>query len=540
MKVTLKSNTIAPINTIDGAAANCYDTDITAENYKEGRLMRQCANSGHLAVLEFADFVFHIEGVSRALLAQITRHRLASFAVRSQRYCSSFGEGILPLPSGNGQKADKKCHYDVNQEQFLSKMYDKGYSTPELAELYHIPVTTIDGIIKRYTKMRDFSESKFINNNYFAHIDNSLKAYILGFIYADGCISVKPNGQKELVIDQKERERVLMTHILRELKPLGKLIRCGHEDMIRMSVQSNQICDDLMLYGVIPHKGTLADFSMILRNVDDKYIPDVIRGIVDGDGHISIMYNKDNTIADARLEIGGTHQTCEGIQQYLCKKLSLNQTVIQHNGNQSYKLTYGGTRQVKKILNYLYQNVDFNFIHSIKAKALFQLLPEYKQLYCTKITDYIFNTYECVVPPSYFSNIDIINSYINTLDVIRETYTYIQKQLAKNGRYGEAANEDARFILPNACCTILEVKMNLRELMHFMNERLCNRAQWEIRELALEMKKCVTAQYPELADYLVPKCEKNKALMYCPEHKCCGRHPKLKDIVEKIERIEKK
>lgn len=137
-----------------------------------------------------------------------------------------------------------------------------------------------------------------------------------------------------------------------------------------------------------------------------------------------------------------------------------------------------------------------------------------------------------MTPKTICKNEEALAKYNACMDYLRRTYADLQEL--------GVPNEDARMVLPNACYTTLEVKMNLRELMHFMNERLCNRAQWEIRELALEMKKCVIAQYPELADYLVPKCEKNKALMYCPEHKCCGRHPKLKDIVEKIEIIEKK
>ena len=100
-------------------------------------------------------------------------------------------------------------------------------------------------------------------------------------------------------------------------------------------------------------------------------------------------------------------------------------------------------------------------------------------------------------------------------------------------------NEDARMVLPNACETIIEVKMNLRTLMNFMHERLCTCAQWEIRELALAMKKVVVEQVPQLEEYLVPKCEQfGKELGFCMETKKrrealkCNRHPRLADIFE--------
>lgn len=94
--------------------------------------------------------------------------------------------------------------------------------------------------------------------------------------------------------------------------------------------------------------------------------------------------------------------------------------------------------------------------------------------------------------------------------------------------------EDARFVLPNACETILEVKMNGRELIHFMNERLCTRAQWEIREMALHMKKCVREhdeQCAEFAKFLRPKCQIHAPYNFCTEgHGACGAAPKLKDV----------
>lgn len=97
MKVTLTRITDDPIGAIDEAAANCYNTDITAEDYQKGKLMRGCLKSGHHAVTEFAHLTFHIEGVSRALTHQLVRHRLASFAQRSKRYCSEDGfEYVIP------------------------------------------------------------------------------------------------------------------------------------------------------------------------------------------------------------------------------------------------------------------------------------------------------------------------------------------------------------------------------------------------------------------------------------------------------------
>ena len=74
-------------------------------------------------------------------------------------------------------------------------------------------------------------------------------------------------------------------------------------------------------------------------------------------------------------------------------------------------------------------------------------------------------------------------------------------------------NEDARYLLPNACETSLYLSCNLRELIHMCNERLCRRAQWEIQEL---MKAMVELVPPELNFMLVPKCQSGRIICNDP------------------------
>ena len=77
--------------------------------------------------------------------------------------------------------------------------------------------------------------------------------------------------------------------------------------------------------------------------------------------------------------------------------------------------------------------------------------------------------------------------------------------------------EDARYLLPNACTTEMYFSCNLRELIHIANERLCTRAQWEIREVVREMVKLVD---DDLKWMLVPKCESGFLICNNP---CSGR-----------------
>ncbi len=88
--------------------------------------------------------------------------------------------------------------------------------------------------------------------------------------------------------------------------------------------------------------------------------------------------------------------------------------------------------------------------------------------------------------------------------------------------------EDARFVLPNACATKMIVTMNARELLNFFALRCCNRAQWEIRELATEMLKLVKDVAPHLFKNAGPRCLHGP----CPEgNMSCGR---AKEVREKF------
>lgn len=170
---------------------------------------------------------------------------------------------------------------------------------------------------------------------------------------------------------------------------------------------------------------------------------------------------------------------------------------------------------------------DFTFHISGVSRALTHQLVRHRlasyaqrsQRYCSE------DNFDYVVPNSIKSNKGAFEEYTELMDTITDVYRLLQEM--------GIPNEDARYVLPNACETTIEVKMNGRALIHFFNERLCTRAQWEIRQMAILMKKCVEEhdeQCAEFAKLFVPKCEAHLGTPFCTEHSTCGRHPLLKDI----------
>lgn len=91
---------------------------------------------------------------------------------------------------------------------------------------------------------------------------------------------------------------------------------------------------------------------------------------------------------------------------------------------------------------------------------------------------------------------------------------------------GKKAIEDARFVLPNACATKMICTMNARSLLNFFSHRCCNRAQWEIRELATQMLQEVKAVAPHLFEKAGPPCLRGA----CPEGKMsCGQMAQVRE-----------
>jgi len=111
-----------------------------------------------------------------------------------------------------------------------------------------------------------------------------------------------------------------------------------------------------------------------------------------------------------------------------------------------------------------------------------------------------------------------------TMEMIARRYRALDQAL---GGAGESSHEDARYLLPNACESKIFVTMNARQLLHFFGERLCNRAQWEIREVAQKMLDLLRPTYPGIFGGAGPKCiERGR----CPEGKRgCGKFEEVRE-----------
>ena len=137
--------------------------------------------------------------------------------------------------------------------------------------------------------------------------------------------------------------------------------------------------------------------------------------------------------------------------------------------------------------------------------------------------------FDYIVPPSIRAlGEEAVQEYTRQMETMHSWYCGWQEKL---GGPGESANEDARFVLPNAASTRLVMTMDARELRHFFSLRCCGRAQWEIREMAWQMLEECRKAAPVLFEDAGPACLTGP----CPEGRnCCGRTQEMRERSEAI------
>jgi thymidylate synthase (FAD) len=179
------------------------------------------------------------------------------------------------------------------------------------------------------------------------------------------------------------------------------------------------------------------------------------------------------------------------------------------------------------------EHVAFTFlIEGVSRSMTHQLVRHRIASYSQRSQRYVkHEEFDYVVPPQLQGktvrtpdgDVPADRYYHQTMAWIAERYRLLSEAL---GDAGEPTNEDARYVLPNACETKIIVTMNARSLLHFLEERLCRRAQWEIRQVAEQMLDLVRDVCPALFAHAGPKCV---AAGRCPEGgMTCGQYAQMR------------
>lgn len=170
---------------------------------------------------------------------------------------------------------------------------------------------------------------------------------------------------------------------------------------------------------------------------------------------------------------------------------------------------------LRRVISYghtsVLEHASFTFlVEGISRACSHQLVRHRIASYSQQSQRYIKGISGVVIPDSIKNNEEAMRLYEEAIMAIEKAYEGITKEGIKS--------EDARYILPNAAKTNIMITMNARELLHFFNVRCCNKAQWEIREMAWRMMDLVEEKAPDIFEKSGPSC----MIGVCKEGKSCG------------------
>lgn len=268
---------------------------------------------------------------------------LMDIAQKYDRHHRDFVYRILKKYNISKNRRHISNKFSEQEVQEIIDAYQKeNISCAQLAKRYNVSESTIDRIIKSNNIEVRRHWSHTFDENYFDNIDTPNKAYLLGFIYADGC--VEKNNVVSIVVHKKDIEVLEM--FKKELKATNNINETKTKPHVRINFCSKHMCDILIYMGCGRNKTN----SLVFPDISEQYKYDFIRGFMDGDGCISIKNRGSKKYIS--LSFTGTFEMLDAL------KLSFhidNPITFYRN---SYALHIGKKDDVMRILSNIYHNAE--------------------------------------------------------------------------------------------------------------------------------------------------------------------------------------
>lgn len=190
-----------------------------------------------------------------------------------------------------------------------------------------------------------------VDDDFFNDINTEMKAYVLGLIFADGCVHKRNNFS----ITLKSKDRYLLENVNIILKSNFPIVdsleryskKEKYTEKSNLSITSKKIISNLEKIGCVQRKSDILKFPII----DEKHMNHFMRGYFDGDG--SVFTTKQN---DIRFSIISTKEFCDDYLKKLPYKGRTTPKKEKRTDKNVYYVSIGGKNQIKLIYNFLYNN----------------------------------------------------------------------------------------------------------------------------------------------------------------------------------------
>lgn len=223
-----------------------------------------------------------------------------------------------------------------------------------------------------------FSRVYEVNHNFFDVINTEEKAYVLGFLYADGMNQERRNGNNHISFTQLEQDKDILEKIntcMESTYPLHESIQETNGKLkYKLSICSKQLSKSASNLGAVPNKSLILQFPNKNIFKSKNLIRHFIRGYFDGDGCIwdgkpKIMTVKNEkkpgttrqrVVHNVKFTFTGCFDFIDKLQDYLVLELNLKKTKLNFSKAKETKhictMEYSGRNQVKKLYDFMYKN----------------------------------------------------------------------------------------------------------------------------------------------------------------------------------------
>lgn len=228
--------------------------------------------------------------------------------------------------------------------------YTTGSSMRQIADVRRLCVSTVDSILRKAKVVKRSSRSDYQQFKYdesmFDIIDTAEKAYWLGLLYADGCVS----NENRIVISLQERDGYLVSELSKALSRGQDLTRPFSVKRFRgigLSVTSKRLASSLRRHGCIPAKS----MTIRLPKLNKEMMRHFFRGYFDGDGCFSHSVPKRGNSTRGIFKIVSNTRFCQDWQKYLDKILGVYMGVYHPSPNPEVGSLQCGNDKTLRILH---------------------------------------------------------------------------------------------------------------------------------------------------------------------------------------------
>lgn len=236
-------------------------------------------------------------------------------------------------------------------------LYNAGKQQWEIAQKLNCSQVSVSNILRRQNiKTRVGKKIIYtdVNTSFFEEINSETSAYFLGFLYADGNVQIK-NTAYCVTLKLKSDDQIILEKF-RDIMSPSSPVKTSYGKYSYFRVNQKEVCKQLISQGCVPNKSLILEFPTTVPN---NLIKHFLRGYSDGDGSIYKNHFKNKKTINTIWKIISTKQFCQQTSKILKEQLGVNcsQSLSRPKTNDiTTTLVVGGNLQVRKVLDWLYQD----------------------------------------------------------------------------------------------------------------------------------------------------------------------------------------